>query len=301
MINVELLQLKYFKTVARLEHMTEAAKELKIAQPSLSKTISRLEEDLGVPLFDREGRKIRLNSYGKLFLARVNRVFFELAEGRKEIQNLSGLDFGTVKLAVSIPSILPELISSYLVKHPKVHFQQLMASNASMQHLLEKGEIDLCITSSPINGPEIEWVPLLTEEIFLMVPTGHYLAQKRRIRLIEAQNESFISSKKGIRETESYCQQAGFKPNISFEGDDTLVIARLIQSGLGIGFVPALIWFFAPHESVALLRISEPVLQRNIGIARSKRHHASLAAHDFFQYTIEYFSGIAEKLKQLGV
>lgn len=64
---MELLQLKYFQTVARLEHMTKAAEELHIAQPSLSKTIARLEKDLGVPLFDRQGRQITLNSFGKYF------------------------------------------------------------------------------------------------------------------------------------------------------------------------------------------------------------------------------------------
>ncbi len=72
---MELLQLKYFQTVARLEHMTKAAEELHIAQPSLSKTIARLEKDLGVPLFDRQGRQITLNSFGKVFLKRVERIF----------------------------------------------------------------------------------------------------------------------------------------------------------------------------------------------------------------------------------
>lgn len=67
---MELLQLKYFCTVARLEHMTKAAEELRIAQPALSRKIARLEESVGVPLFDRHGRRIRLNAYGKAFLSR---------------------------------------------------------------------------------------------------------------------------------------------------------------------------------------------------------------------------------------
>lgn len=64
---MELLQLQYFRTVARMEHMTKAAKELRIAQPALSKTIARLEEDLGVPLFDRQNRQIKLNEFGRAF------------------------------------------------------------------------------------------------------------------------------------------------------------------------------------------------------------------------------------------
>lgn len=88
---MELLQLKYFQTVARLEHMTKAAEELHIAQPSLSKTIARLEKDLGVPLFDRQGRQITLNPFGKVFLKRVERIFHELSEGEREIKDLANL------------------------------------------------------------------------------------------------------------------------------------------------------------------------------------------------------------------
>ncbi|SFC88903.1 regulatory helix-turn-helix protein, lysR family [Bacillus sp. OV322] len=124
---MELLQLKYFQTVARLEHMTHAAEELKIAQPSLSKTISRLEEDLGVPLFDRIGRQIKLNQYGKTFLTRVDRIFMELGEAKRELEYLSGLHLGMVQLAISIPSILPDLISSFLAQHKNIFFQQLVA------------------------------------------------------------------------------------------------------------------------------------------------------------------------------
>ena len=72
---MELLQLKYFQTVARLEHMTKAAEELHIAQPSLSKTIARLEKDLGVPLFDRQGRQITLNSFRKSIF-KTSRAYF---------------------------------------------------------------------------------------------------------------------------------------------------------------------------------------------------------------------------------
>ncbi|PYI51422.1 hypothetical protein DLM86_25520 [Paenibacillus flagellatus] len=95
--------LKYFRTVARLEPMTEAAGELYITQSSLSKTIQRLEEDLGASLFDRSrsGRKFRLNEFGHCFLQRVERALFELEEGRREIADMTGAGHGTPALAVN--------------------------------------------------------------------------------------------------------------------------------------------------------------------------------------------------------
>lgn len=82
---MELLQLKYFLEVARLEHMTDAARSLHVTQSSLSKTIGRLEEDLGVLLFDRIGRKLRLNEFGSRFYRRAERALFELEQGKQEI------------------------------------------------------------------------------------------------------------------------------------------------------------------------------------------------------------------------
>jgi DNA-binding transcriptional LysR family regulator len=85
---MDLLQLKYFQTVARSEHMTRAAEELHISQPSLSKVISNLEEDLGVPLFERIGRQIKLSHFGKAFLSRVERIFLELEDGKRELSDM---------------------------------------------------------------------------------------------------------------------------------------------------------------------------------------------------------------------
>lgn len=92
---MELLQLQYFLTVARLEHVTEAARSLHVTQSSLSKTIQRLEEDLGVPLFDRTGRKLRLNEFGSRFLHRAERALFELEQGKQELSDLSSPEHDT--------------------------------------------------------------------------------------------------------------------------------------------------------------------------------------------------------------
>src|SRR5258708_33114532 len=111
---MDLLQLKYFQAVAQLEHMTRAAEQLSIAQPFLSQSIAKLEEDLGVPLFDRQGRRIQLNQFGKVFLKRVERVFVELDEGRREVADLAGLEHGLIALAVASTQPLPDLLSAFL-------------------------------------------------------------------------------------------------------------------------------------------------------------------------------------------
>ncbi len=300
---MEFLQLKYFQTVARLEHMTKAAEELRIAQPSLSKTIARLEEDLGVPLFDRQGRKIQLNAFGKVFLKRVERAFHELSEGKREIKDLAGLSQESITLAVSIPRILPDLLGSFLNQYPHVRFQQFLESTSSMKRQLEDAEIEFCISSVPIEGPEIVWEPLMTEEIFLIVPPGHRLAGRDSIYLHEVKDESFISMNTGYgfrNLTDEFCKEAGFIPHIAFEGDEPGVIGELVRQGLGIAFVPALTSLRNSDALSKRLRIIEPRCQRTIGLGWSKRRYLSATAQQFRQFVIEYFSNISSQLNGIS-
>ena len=92
---MDLQQLKYFQTIARLEHVSRAAEELYVAQPSLSRAIARLEEELGVPLFDRQGRHIQLNHLGRAFLKYVEEAFDKLEEGKREVEDLASFGAGT--------------------------------------------------------------------------------------------------------------------------------------------------------------------------------------------------------------
>jgi DNA-binding transcriptional LysR family regulator len=290
---MELLQLYYFQTVARFEHMTRAAEELQIAQPSLSKTISRLEEDLGVPLFERKNKQIKLNAFGRLFLDRVNQVFLELNEGKRELAELAGRMQKQITLAVSIPRVLPQLLGSFLKRYPEIRFQQVLKSSASMKQQLEKGEIDFCISSVPIEGEEIVWEPLITEEIYLVVPPEHRLAKRDKVFLREVKDEPFISMNEGYgfrNLTDEFCREAGFVPNIAFEGDEPGVIGDLVRQGLGIAFIPEITLVQCSQPFLNKLKIVEPKCQRTIGLGWSKKKYLTEAAQQFRQFVFEYFS-----------
>ncbi|SEK99551.1 LysR substrate binding domain-containing protein [Paenibacillus sp. cl141a] len=156
---MEMLQLKYFVTVARLEHMTKAAEELHIAQPALSKTISRLEENLGVPLFERQGRQIRLNPYGRAFLAKATAALQLLEEGRREVEDLAGLEHGRIHLALSNMEQLREPLRLFLREHPKVNFHIIQSSMEDMVQTIEHNEVDFFLTSMPVRHPDIRSLP----------------------------------------------------------------------------------------------------------------------------------------------
>lgn len=296
---MDLLQLKYFQVTAQLEHMTRAAEKLSLAQPSLSQSIAKLEEELGVPLFDRQGRRIQLNQFGRTFLKRVERAFLELDEGKREVADLAGLELGSVALAVASTQLLPDLLSAFLARYPRVRFRlfQQHALTTVVQQL-ERGEIDLCISSPPIEQPGIAWVPLITEEIFLLVPAGHPLAGRGSICLSEAANEPFISLKPGHgwRDMmDDICKRAGFVPNVAFEGDETATVRGLVSAGLGVTFFSSLAWKSVAEQVVVPLHIDEPVCQRIIGLAWLEDRYLSVAARHFQEFVIEYFSRLEER------
>lgn len=302
---MDLLQLKYFQTVARLEHMTRAAKELSIAQPSLSQTIARLEDELGVPLFEREGRHIRLNAFGRALLQHVEHLFGELDEARQELADLAGTEQGQIALSVIVPQILPELLGAFRDLHPHISFRLFhQHTPQAMQQQLERGEVDLCITS-PLLEPEdicqqedIGWVPLLNEEIYLAVPPDHPLAERESIHLSEVAHDSFISLKPGdsFRDlTDRFCRQAGFAPRIVFEGDETETIRGLVRAGLGVCFIPRLMVRSIPHLTARVLPVAEPRCRRQLWLAWRKTHYLSQAAQQFRTFVIQYFRQLEQE------
>lgn len=289
---MNLLQLKYFLTVVRCEHMTRAAEELHIAQPSLSKVISKLEEELGVPLFERVGRQIKLNHFGKAFLNRVERVFLELDNGKRELSDMSINESSNISIAANNIGPFFKLLEGYSKRYPNMIFRQTIGSISKMKQQLQNGEVDFCISSPPIEGASIECIPLVIEEIFLIVPSGHKFAKYREINLIEAANEPFISLKEGfgIRElTEKLCHQAGFTPNIMFETDISANLIELVNSNMGVALLPKLKWNDVQQDMSVYIHIKEPVCRREIALSFVKERYLTKASMQFKEYLIDFF------------
>ena len=294
---MELLQLRYFQVVARLEHMTRAAEELAIAQPALSQTIARLEAELGVSLFERVGRGIRLNACGKAFARRVEQVFLELAQGQREIAALTEGREGQVDLALSVAThVLPDLLSAFRQKHPGIRFRLSQHEVTTIAQELSRGTYDLCITSPPLQQAGVSSIALLTEDIRLAVPTWHPLAQYTQIRLQEVAAEAFICLRPehSLRQlTDRLCQQAGFRPQIVFESDEPAVIRGLIKAGLGIAFVPAISWHGSIGEAVTEIPIAEPLCQRTIGLSWLAERTLPRVVQHFCAFATQYFAQLS--------
>nr|WP_245984471.1 LysR family transcriptional regulator [Streptomyces tateyamensis] len=263
-------RLAQFAAVARLEHVTRAAEELGIPQPTLSRAIARLEAELGVPLLLREGRAVRLTRAGRLLLDSAERVLAELERGAQAARAEADPETGRVAfgfLHTLGTDVVPALLRGFRAEHPKVRFQLVQDYSASMQDRMRAGELDLCLVSPIPQDTDLTVRPLDEQVLHLAVPADHRLAGRRRIRLAEAAEEPFVAVAPGygLRAiTDEFCAEAGFAPRIAFEGEDAETLRGLVAVGFGVALLPP---GLAPRPGVVDLTVTAPRTRRVIGLA----------------------------------
>ncbi|MEN6412300.1 MAG: LysR family transcriptional regulator [Veillonellales bacterium] len=286
-------QLIYFKTLAEMQHFTHAAEKLALSQSALSRSIAKLENELGFPLFERCGKSIILNNHGKIFLEHVERALHEIAAGKQIILDLLNPEHGSIALAFLHSlglNIVPNLLGSFRNRYPQIEFKLYQNGAPLLLHQLMLGEIDLCLCSDMPTNDSIEWADLYKEKIFVCVPSNHHLAGRSQIALEEIAHEPIITFKEnyGLRVLmDQLFKAASIHPLITFEGEEIMTVAGLVEARLGVALIPQ-----SPgleHINTVFLPISNPACSRTIRIAWKKGRYLSPAAKRFKDFVAEWF------------
>lgn len=264
---MDLHTLRQFVVVARLEHLSRAAEELRVAQPSLSRTIARLEADLGTPLFDRAGR-LRLNDAGRVFLRHVERSLGELDAGRRAVAAIAGGEFGTVRLASETFLTLTGPLGVFKRAHPSVEVELHQMAAEEMARGLRTQVVDLCVASQPVPTEGLEAVRLLDEAVWVVTPLDHPLAGRGSVGVEELAHEPFVSTREGHwqrRLLDRLFARAGLgPPRIVCQGDEPSATAILVAAGLGIGLIPDMARRSATRAPVAWIAVEGPDCRRTL-------------------------------------
>ena len=298
---MELQQLEYFRVVARTQHVTQAAEELGITQPALSRAMARLERDLGVSLFDHRGRSVKLNRYGEAFLRHVERALTAVEEGRRELVDLADRDAGVIAFGFAHAlgtRVVPDLIASFRQQHPRARFQLLQNASHIILAELEAGDVDLALVSPvPPTSERIESIELASEELLLAVPQDHRFAKRRNVRLSELRDDTFVCLRQGygLRTlTDQFCAQAGFTPKIAFEGEEIATLRGLVAVGLGVAIIPAAT--SAVESTPPELHITEPICRRSIGLLWEPGRYQPELAQQFRHHIITSFRDMQQQI-----
>jgi LysR family transcriptional activator of glutamate synthase operon len=293
---VELRQLHYFITVARLEHVTHAAAQLRVAQSAVSRQIHQLEEELGVQLFAQKGRNLQLTPAGKLFLNRAEAILTDLDRAVLELQEFLHPEAGEIRIGFPHSlgiHLLPSVIAEYRNEHPNVKFVLKQGTYHVLIRELLEGEIDLAFISPfPETHDEVEGELLLTEELKVILPRNHLYAHYTSIRLEQLKDDSFVmfSDQYSLRTIVlNACQKAGFTPQIGFEGEETDTIRGLVAAGLGVSLLPEMALIETGPMMPVSMRVTEPQVQRTIGLIRRRGEKLPLVAEVFRSYVVDHF------------
>lgn len=241
---VDLDQLRNFLEVARWGNFTRAAEAVGLSQPALSRSIARLEEELGQPVLQRQTRGATLTDAGRLLQSRAQQVLALMADTKSEISDDGAT--GRIRLA-AIPTVapffLPELLRRFtrLVPRAAVSVQE-----DTTEHVLRRcqdGEIELAIVALPVMAKHLEVEPLFEEELMLVMPRQHPLARRKRVTLADLESQPFVLLDEAHCLSDqiiSFCRRRSFQP-VSMERTSQLAtVQELVSLGHGISMIPAM-------------------------------------------------------------
>lgn len=293
---MELRHLRYFEAVARHSHVTRAAAELHIAQPALSKQISQLEHELGVALFDRVGRNVRLTEAGEALLPHARAVLAQVEAARAEMDERVGLRRGRAVVGAS-PSVgtqlLPQTLAGFTQRYPGIEMRLHESGIQTLLEWLESGNVDVAIVTLPVDDEALTVVPLFSEELVAVVPKGHRLAAGESLSLRDLRDEPWVLSPKNyeLREaTLNACQAAGFVPRVVLDGGEMDTLMRLVAAGVGVTLVPRLA--VQNNTNVVALQVNDMELSRSLGLVWRGDRLASPAARALREYLVEHLRNL---------
>lgn len=284
--------------IARCQNMTEAAKELGVSQPSLSQSIKKLENSLGVALFDRDGRSLVLNEYGEILLEQSEIALRSIDNAVKEINDNIGTGQHKIRLVARCPiGNSAKVFKKYHESHPDIIVSCLTPSESTSE---AEYDIELLATSGTMTQENC--LPVCDEEYIVCVPKKHKFANQDSVALKDLAREQFIisaaSSEMNTVEQKMF-EEAGFKPKIgayfSYYGD----ILRAVEQGLGICIATEITWFIGTDWDIVPLRLTDVNRSRSIFIKWPTQAYLSESSLGLVSYICGEFRAFADEQKLL--
>ncbi|MGO1594186.1 MAG: LysR family transcriptional regulator [Ancrocorticia sp.] len=236
--------LSWFLVLAETEHVGEAAAELHVPQPTLSRRLARLERRLGTPLFDRRGRSLSLNSRGRTLRSRIQAAVTQLDLGEAEVHKLLDPETGLVRFDFlhSLGSwMAPRLIRSFVTRHPRAEIRLHQGGGPELFQRLRADETDIVLSSPRPEDPGISWMELHRQPLGLCLPADHPLAGRESLSIGDARSEPFVSTPTnyGSRALlHDVADEAGVDLHVAYESNELSTVAGLVVAGVGIAVLP---------------------------------------------------------------
>ena len=307
---MELTQLKYFLAAVNCGQIVKAAEMLHVSQSAVSMAISRLEKELGVDLFEKSGRSVRLTSNGAQFVEMITPAIAELDFAQKQMLIAESQEPDTILLSVEMPDFATTLERIYLKRKPNVRFRQAMDSTEAAERKLLMEQVDFCLSYEPIKAPDVSSLHVLTEPVLVQLRADHPLADRESLHLAELADTPFVSFAPEYsfrRWSDGMCFLAGFRPNIIFEACETQSLITMVQFHGAAALIPQSAQYMnetmeaggEADDNVRTIPLMENFCVRHSYLSYHKNRILSMDAKEFLDYVIQFKTAM-ERFENVG-
>ncbi|TLS35194.1 cidABC operon transcriptional activator CidR [Pseudalkalibacillus caeni] len=289
---MDIKHLQYFIEVTKLKSFSKAAEHLFITQPTISKMIRNLEDELGVPLFDRTKKTVELTDAGRIIFDQATVIDKAFKDLRFQLDNLLELKKGSIR--IGLPPMIgslyfPDIIGRFHEHYPDISIQLVEYGSKRIEDEIDKGDLDLGVVVLPVNNSVFHSFSFEKENIQLVIPSSHRFASLSSIDLESLKDENFILFNEDFalhNRIISSCAMAGFQPNIISESSQWDFIGKMVSSRLGVALMPESICKDLTSD-VSVLNVTSPSIYWELAIIWRKNKYLSYAAKEWLTFTQE--------------
>lgn len=287
---MDIRQLQYFVRAAELNSFSRAAESLFITQPTISKMIRNLEEELGASLFYREGKSIRLTDAGEILLSKAQNIVESVGSLSSELDSLRNLRRGHIRIGLPPmvgASFFPAVIGEFHRKYPEVTIRLHEDGARKVENDVETGLLDIGAIVLPVDTAKFHCYTFVEEKLELLVPLSHPLAHAKVVTLKELENEEFVLFREDFALHDliiGECVKAGFQPKVVYESSQWDLISRMVAAGMGIALLPETICRSMDRTHLAIIPLVEPVIPWQLGMIWRRGRYLSFAAREWIDF-----------------
>jgi LysR family transcriptional regulator, hydrogen peroxide-inducible genes activator len=286
---MEIHQLRYFVAVADEGSFSRAAAKVRVAQPSLSQQIRKLEAEVGQPLFDRLPRSVVLTEAGRCLMDYARQILASINDARRCVDELKGEIAGNLAVGAIptiAPYVLPELVVTFQKHYPQVTLEIVEDVTSGITRRIEAGELDVAIASTCQQTPTLRRESLSAEPLLALLPEDHPMAKKALIELDDLKSQRFLL----LHEMHCLSQQVNhllesrrLRPEIALAGSQLTTIANMVAAAIGVSIVPQMMVKHQTTPGCVSLPFAPPVPERELNLLYNPLRFQSKAAAAFRQ------------------
>ncbi|ATH59211.1 cidABC operon transcriptional activator CidR [Staphylococcus nepalensis] len=286
---MDIKHMKYFVEVVNQHGMTNASKSLYIAQPTISKAIKDIEKELNMPLFDRSNRQLVLTDAGMVFYQKCKEILALYKDLPREINSLVGLETGHISIGLSAVMNMNKFIhilGEFHQQYPNVTYNLVENGGKMIEHQLINDEIDIGITTLPVDQSIFHSLPLYQEELKLVLNQEHHLANYQKVKMAMLKDEDFILFNEDFYLNDKIIEaakNAGYIPNTVSKISQWNFIENLLNAHLGVSILPENIVNLL-DSNFKNITLEDPGMRWELGVIWKRDKYLSYATRQWIDF-----------------